>query len=207
MSRMVIGRPDLSLVFSGVLAASLLSACVDGRTSEAPAVDIPGLDPNEEIELVEVEPAPSNDSFIWLRAYEVAGLPASNVGHPTPQFLEDAHRQDADPEAHQCLGDASGSAGCEVEDDERPAIGGVTFGGPEVRAWSWQFVPDNAVAIRFIDQDGRTSWQRPQDRLVIFPDTVADDPNDDCTCRLDAIDIDGGVIVSVDVRALSYTNE
>lgn len=86
-------------------------------------------------------------------------------------------------------------------------ISGLTFGGPDVRAWSWQFVPDDADAIRFTDQDGRTSWQRPQERLVIFPDTVADDPDGDCACRLDAIDIDGAVIVSVDVKSSSYTND
>lgn len=207
MTRTVIGRPVLAFIFSSALSAMLLSACASGSPSDESAADIAGLDPGEEIELVEVEPAHSDDSFIWLRAYEVAGLPPSNVGHPTPQFLEDAHRQDADPEAYRCLGDASGSGGCGFEDDERPAISGLTFGGPDVRAWSWQFVPDNAVAIRFTDQDGQTSWQRPQERLVIFPDTVADDPNDDCACRLDAIDIDGGVIVSVDVRTLSYTND
>lgn len=207
MTRTVTGRPVLTFIFSSALSAMLLSACASGGPSEESAADIPGLDPAEEIELVEIEPTPSDDSFIWLRAYEVEGLPPVNVGHVTPEFLEDAHRQGDDPEAYQCLGDGSGSSGCEVEDDERPAISGLTFGGPDTRAWSWQFVPDDAVAIRFIDQDGRTSWQRPLDRLVIFPDTVADDPDGDCACQLDAIDSDGAIIVSVDVRSSSHTND
>jgi hypothetical protein len=205
MSRTVVGRPVLNLVFSSVLGALLLSAC-GGDPDEASAVGIPGLDPKEEIELVEVEPAASDDSYIWLRAFEVEGLAPVNVGHVTPEFLEAAHRLDDDPEAYQCLGD-SGSGGCEVENGERPALGGLTFGGPDTKAWTWQFVPDDAVAIRFTDQDGRTSWQRPQDRLVIFPDTVADDLDGDCACRLDAIDIEGAVIASVDFVTSSYTND
>jgi hypothetical protein len=203
MSRTIVGRPILNLVFSSVLGV-LLSACAGGDPGEASAVDIPGLDPEEEIELVEIEAAASDDSYIWLRAFEVEGLAPVNVGHVTPEFLEAAHRLDDDPEAYQCLGN-SGSGSCEVEDDERPALGGLTFGGPDTKAWTWQFVPDDAVAIRFTDQDGRTSWQRPQDRLVIFP--VADNLDADCACRLDAIDIDGAVIASVDIVTSSYTND
>ena len=73
-------------------------------------------------------------------------------------------------------------------------------------AWSWNFVPDGAAAVRFTDQTGQTSWQRPVERMVIFPDTV-DDSGDsvvDCACRLDAIAEDGGVIISVDVDLSAY---
>jgi hypothetical protein len=206
MTGTVIGRPVLPTLCV-VVAAMLLSSCVDRVDGEVSAADIPGLDPSEEIALVEVEPSASDGAFIWSRAYEVEGLPPVNVGHVTPEFLEDAHRQDDDPEAYQCLGDASGSSSCGVEDDVRPVISGLTFGGVEVEAWSWQFVPVDAVAIRYTDGDGQSFWQRPQDRLVIFPVTVAGDSDVHCSCRLDAIDIDGGVIVSVDGESSSYMDD
>jgi hypothetical protein len=61
--------------------------------------------------------------------------------------------------------------------------------------------------LRFIDQDGRTPWQRPFDRIVIFPDTVEGGIDDvDCACQLDAIGEDGEVILSVDVDSLSYVD-
>jgi len=184
-----------------VLALFLLAAC---SGSSEPA--IPGLDPGDEVELVEVEPDPSDDSFVWSHALQVEDLPPVNVGHPTAQFLEDAARVGADPEDHLCFGDASGTGGCSVEDPEAPSITGLNFGGPDVMAWSWDFVPDDAVAVRFIDQDRVTSWQRPIERTVIFPDTV-EDPDGRCPCRLDAIGEDGGVIISVDVDASSYTDD
>jgi hypothetical protein len=181
-----------------VLILLSLVACTG---SSAP--EIPGLDPNEEVELVVVEPAPSNDSYVWTHAVQVGDLPPMNVGQPTAEFLEDAARVGADPEDYLCSGDASGSGGCSVEDPEDPSISGLGFGGPDVMAWSWDFVPEGAVAVRFIDQDGETSWQRPVERTVIFPDSV-EDPDGACHCRLDAIAEDGGVIISVDVDSSSY---
>ncbi len=172
--------------------------------TETSAPDIPGLDPSEEVELIEVEPGPSDDSFVWSHALQVEDLPPVNVGHPTAEFLEDAARVGAEPEEHLCLGDASGAGVLPVEDPEDPSITGLTFGGPDVMAWSWGFVPDDAVAVRFIDHDEETSWQRPIERTVIFPDTVESDMDGRCPCRLDAIAEDGEVIISVDVDSSSY---
>jgi hypothetical protein len=174
--------------------------------TESSAPEIPGLDPNQEVELVEVEPAPSDDSFVWTHAVQVGDLPQLNVGHPTDQFLEDAARVGDDPEDYLCFGDASGSSGCSVEDPEDPSITGLTFGGPDVLAWSWDFVPDEAVAVRFIDQDGATSWQRPIEATVIFPDTV-EEPDGPCPCRFDAIGETGDVISSVDVESSTYIDD
>jgi hypothetical protein len=165
-----------------------------------------GLGPNEEVTLVEVEPAPSDDLYVWTHGVRVEGLPQLNFGHPTARFLEDAARDGEDPEDYLCFGDASGSGGCSIEDPEDPSITGLTFGGADVLAWSWDFVPDGAVAVRFIDQDGVTSWQRPLDGTVILPDTM-DDPDADCLCRLDAIGDDGEVIISVDVESSSYIDD
>jgi len=53
-----------------VLALFLLAAC---SGSSEPA--IPGLDPGDEVELVEVEPDPSDDSFVWSHALQVEDLP------------------------------------------------------------------------------------------------------------------------------------
>jgi hypothetical protein len=181
-----------------VLALLLLAAC--NRSSE-PA--IPGLDPSEEVELVEVEPDPSDDSFVWSHALQVADLPQVNVGHPTSEFLEDAARVDDNPEDYLC----NSGGGCDIEDPEGPSIGGLNFGGPDILAWSWVFLPDDAIAVRFTDQDGRTTWQRPLDRIVIFPDTVEGGIDDvACACQLDAIDEGGAVIVSVSVETGSYIN-
>jgi hypothetical protein len=126
-----------------------------------------------------------------------------NIGHPTAQFLEDAARVGEDPEDYLCFGDASGSGGCSVQDSEAPSISGMTFCGPDVMAWSWVFVPDDAVAVRFTDQDGETSWQRPLEGTVIFPVT-GDDSDVICDCQLDAIGEDGEVTISVDVDSSSY---
>jgi hypothetical protein len=183
-----------------VVALFLLAAC---SGSSEPA--IPGLDPSEEVEVVEVEPEPSDDSFVWSQAVQIENLPAVSVGQPTVDFLEDAAREPPDPELYLCL-HTGGSPTC---DGENPGVGtliGMTFGRPDVMAWSWLFVPDDAAAVRFIDQDGATSWQRPFERTVIFPDTV-EDPDGRCPCRLDAIDEDGGVIISVDVDASSYIDD
>jgi hypothetical protein len=48
---------------------------------------------------------------------------------------------------------------------------------------------------------------RAADRLVIFPDTVDDDPDGVCRCRFDAIDADGGVIASVDLQTGTYSDD
>ena len=188
-------RPFLLLVLVSLVACT---------GSSAP--EIPGLDPNDEVELVEVDPDPSNDSYVWSHALQVEGLPQVNVGQPTAEFLEDAARVGDDPEDYLCFGDASGSGGCSVEDPEHPSISGLTFGGPDVLAWSWDFVPDDSVAVRFFDQDGEATWQRPLQGTVIFPDTVENDPEAICACRFDAIGEDGGVIISVDLNSLSYVD-
>ena len=184
----------------------VLAACGDGDTVGSTVVDVPGLEPSDEIEIVEVEPDPSNESYEWTHAVQVEDLPAVNVGHPTADLLEDAHRVDADPDDYSCTA-IGGSGGCEVEDPGRPSVAGLTSGGPDIVAWEWSFVPDDAVAVTFTDQDGRTTWQRPLQRMVIFPDTVEDDPDADCRCRFDAVDRDGEVIASVDVLSLSYIDE
>ena len=184
----------------GLLLLSM-AAC-----SGASAPEIPGLDPGEELELVEMEPAPSDDSFVWTHAVQVGDLPQLNLGHPTAQFLEDAARVGDDPEDYLCFGDASGSSGCSVEDLEDPSITGLTFGGPDVMAWSLAFVPDDAVAVLFVDQDGATSWQRPLEATVIFPGTV-EAPDGRCPCRFDAIGENGDVISSVDVDSSTYIDD
>jgi hypothetical protein len=53
-----------------VLILLSLVACTG---SSAP--EIPGLDPNEEVELVVVEPAPSNDSYVWTTPFRSATYP------------------------------------------------------------------------------------------------------------------------------------
>jgi hypothetical protein len=180
------------------LVALQLMACTG---SSAP--EIPDLDPNEEIELVEVEPDPGDESFDWSYALQVEGLPAVNFGHPTAQFLQDAARVDDDPDDYLC----NSGGGCDIEDPEQPSIAGLNFGGPDVLAWSWVFLPDDAVAVRFTDPDGRTTWQRPLDRIVIFPDTFEGGVNDVvCACQLDAIDAEGDVILSVSIETGSYVN-
>ncbi len=174
--------------------------------SESSAPDIPGLDPNQEVEVVEAEPPPNDDSFVWTHAVQVGDLPQLNIGHPTAQFLEDAARVEDDPNDYVCFGEVSGSAACEVEDPGNPSITGLTFGRPGVMAWSWVFVPDDAVAVRFIDQDAETTWQRPVERMVVFPDTV-EDPDGSCPCRFDAIGANGALISSVDIDSSIYIDD
>lgn len=186
---------------NGMLA--LVLAFLAMSCAEEQQLDVPGLDPADEIELVEVDPDPSTDSFVWTTAYQPGGLPKLNVGQPTSQFLEDAARVD-DPEDYVCVGDASGGGGCSVEDPDRPSIGGITFGGPNVLAWSWDFVPEGTVAVRFIDEEGAINWQRPLDGMVIFPDTGPADPDGICDCRFEALDATGGVIAAVDLLTSSY---
>lgn len=99
---------------------------------------------------------------------------------------------------------SAGSGGCNPEDAQQPAVSGLTFGGPAVQAWAWPFVPQEAVAVRFTDQEGRTSWQRPIERVVVFPDPTNRDSGGECRCRLDAIDSNGEVIASVDLHEMAY---
>lgn len=114
-----------------------------------------------------MEPEPGDGSFEWTRGLQVGDLPTVNVGNPTEDFLADAHREDAVPGDVVFLG-SSGSVGCGQDDLDRASIAGLTFGGPDVAAWSWTFSPEDAAAVRFVDHDGRRSWQRPVDGIVIF---------------------------------------
>ena len=52
--------------------------------TESSAPEIPGLDPSEEVELVEKEPAPSDDSFVWTHAVQVGHYPSSTSVIPPP---------------------------------------------------------------------------------------------------------------------------
>jgi hypothetical protein len=191
--------------------ALLVAGCgddqADGDESE---VAIPGLAAADEVPLVQTEPDPSTDSFTWSDAYVVEDLPKLNVGQPTAEFMEDAARDPDEASLLVCMGDASGSAGCGELASTEPDIGGVNFGGPDTRAWSWNKVPEEAAAVQFTDQDGTQTWQRPADSLVRFvmlPDTIPDDQGGLCPCRFDAIDSDGDVIASVDIRTGEYIDE
>jgi hypothetical protein len=180
--------------------ALLMGGCGSDSESE---VAIPGLAAEDEVVLVQTEPDPSTDSFTWSDAYVVEDLPKTNVGQPNAEFMEDAARDPDEASQLVCMGDASGSGGCGVIGSPEPELGGVTFGGLETRAWSWNNVPEEAAAVQFTDQDGNRTWQRPADslvRFVMFPDTVSDRPDDICLCRFDAIDSEGIVISSVDLR-------
>ncbi|HSO49435.1 MAG TPA: hypothetical protein VLS86_02720 [Acidimicrobiia bacterium] len=172
-------------------------------------VAIPGLAAADEVPLVATEPDPSTDSFTWSDAYVVEDLPKINVGQPTAEFMEDAARDPDEASQLVCMGDASGSDFCGVIASTEPDIAGVTFGERDVRAWSWNNVPEEAAAVQFRDQDGTQTWQRPADslvRFVMFPDTIPDDPDGLCPCRFDAIDSDGEVITSVDIRTGEYVD-
>jgi hypothetical protein len=192
-------------LLGSLLAAAVLSLPACGGDHIDP---IPGLDEAAEVPLIEAEPDSSDASFNWTHAYRVGDLPPLNVGQPTADFMADAHR---DPEgaANLVCMEAGGGGGCSLLNSADPAVGGETYGGPDIRAWSWTGVPAEAVAVQFTDQDGTVTWQRPASeyRLVIFPDTVANDPDGECSCRFDAIDADGAVISSVDIRTLTYVDD
>jgi hypothetical protein len=47
-----------------VLALILLASCSGSSEPE-----IPGLDPNDEVELVEMEPEPRDDSYVWTQPF------------------------------------------------------------------------------------------------------------------------------------------
>lgn len=178
------------------VAGLVLAGCGGADTAV-----VPGLDPADEIALVEVDPEPADESFDWTMGLQVGDLPAVSVGHPTEVFMADAHREDGDPEDLICVG-SSGSIGCAPDDTAAPALHGITFGGPDVEAWAWSFVPADATVVRFTDQDGATSWQRPVDGTVVFPDTSSGN----CECRLDALDEAGEVVASVDVATSSFVD-
>jgi hypothetical protein len=186
--------------------ALVLSACGSDTGDELDAAaDIPGLAEADEQPLIRSQPDPSDDSFTWSHVYRVGGLPPTNVGRPTPAFLADALRDPGETEELLCLG-SDGSVGCGALDSPGPEVIGLTLGGADVLAWAWRGVPDQAAAVRFTDQNGTATWQRVIDRLVIFPDTIAFDPDGHCPCRFEAIDADGVVIATVDMETGTYIN-
>lgn len=187
-----------------VLALMLVAAACGDASSGPQEPPPPGLEAAAEVPLVEVSPDPNTESFEWISAYQVGDLPKVNVGRPTDEFFADARRESTDVvDDWLCLGDGGG-VGCGPEDPHRPAVSGLTFGGPDVRAWAWSFVPEEAVAVRLTDQDGTVGWQRPARRVVVFPYSIDDDSDLSCPCRLDAIDSNGEVVASVDLEQLTY---
>jgi len=199
-------RRRFGLLLPAVVLSVVVAACSGDNGDALDSVDaIPGLAEADEVPLIETEPDPSDDSFNWTHAYEVGGVPPINLGEPTPEwmadFMADAHREVDEADHWVCLG----AGGCDVVNDSGPNVTGLNFGGPDVLAWAWLGVPDQAVAVQFTDQNGTATWQRPIDHLVIFPDTIEGDLDKDCPCRFDAIDADGAVITSVDIQTLTYT--
>ena len=200
----IVRHPGLFLLAA---LALLVGGCGGDSESE---VAIPGFAAEDEVLLVQTDPDPSTDSFTWSDAYVVEDLPKTNVGQPNAEFMEDAARDPDEASQLVCMGDASGSGGCGVIGDPEPDTGGVTFGGPDTRAWAWYNVPEEVAAVQFTDQDGVGTWQRPADslaRFVMFPDTVSDRPDDICLCRFDAVDSEGVVIASVDLRTGTYIDD
>jgi len=119
----------------------------------------------------------------------------------------DAARDPDGADEMVCLG-SNVSAACGELDSPGPEVMGLTYGGADIRAWAWIDVPDEAVAVRFTDQNGIATWQRAANRLVIFPDTIDDDPNGECpSCRFEAIDGDGAVIATVDIETGTRIND
>ena len=197
----------LGFLLPAVVLSVVVAACGGDSGDSLDAVGaIPGLAEAKEVPLIETEPDPSDTLFIWSHAYEVGDLAPINVGQPTPEFMADAHRDAEGADELVCIG-SGGSAGCGPLDSPRPELMGLTSGGSDVLAWAWVGVPDQAVAVQFTDQDGTATWQRAADSLVIFPDTVDDDPDGVCPCRFDAIDADGVVIASVDLQTGTYIND
>lgn len=165
---------------------------------------VPGLAEADEVPLVDTTADP-NPAFVWSGAYKAGDLPPLEVGRPSAQFMEDAHRDPAEADELVCFG-ASGGYGCEPALDARdgqPLVSGANFGGPNVLAWVWLDVPEETAAVQLTDQSGATVWQRPIDRVVILPANVA--PDGECACRLDALDRDGETIASVDLLTGSHT--
>lgn len=192
--------------FLPAVALSVVVACGDNGDALDSLGAIPGLAEATEVPLIKTQPDPSDASFAWSHAYKVGDLPPINVGQPTTELMGDADRDAGEADDLVCLG-AGGSAGCGDPNNPRPDVSGLTYGGPDVLAWAWLGVPDQAVAVRFTDQDGAVIWQRVVDRLVIFPDTVDDDPDGECPCRFDTIDVDGVIVASVDIQTGTYIND
>lgn len=194
----------LGFLFPAVVLTVVVAACGGDSGDALDSVSaIPGLADADEVPLIETDPDLSDASFTWSHAYAVGNLGPINVGQPTPEFMADAHRDAEGADELVCIG-SGGSGGCGALDSPGLEIMGLTYGGSDVLAWAWVGVPDQAVAVQFTDQNGRTTWQRAADRLVIFPDTVDDDPDGVCPCRFDAIDADGVVIASVDLQTGTY---
>lgn len=206
------------------LAFATASSCNGSGESDAPeegplepetttAVDdvlasLPAIQGLLEVPLLEAPPDSSDESYVWERAYRVANLAKVNVGRPTAETLGAAGRNADEAGELVCLG-TNGSVGCGHgggPDFPRPALSGITYGGPDVLAWAWVGVPEQAVVVRFTDHDGVATWQRPIDGLVIFPDTIEDDPDGDCACRFDALDEAGDMVLSVDIRTGTYVD-
>ena len=184
----------------------VLAACDGDPGDDLDAVaTIPGLAEADEQPLIEFQPAPSDDSYVWSHAYQVGQLPPIDVGQPTPGTMAAGARDPESADGFVCLG-SDGSVGCGVLDGPGPEVMGLTLGGADVEAWAWIGVPDEAAAVRFTDQNETATWQRVIDRLVIFPDTIAFDPDGHCPCRFDAIAADGVVIATVDIETGTYIN-
>jgi hypothetical protein len=184
-----------------------LAACGGANGDSLDSVDpIPGLAEADEVPLIETEPDSGDDSFNWTHAYTVGDLPPINVGQPTADFMADAQRDPEEAENLICTG-VGGSGGCTERSSSDPDVGGLNYGGPDVLAWSWMGVPDEAAAVQFTDQNGTATWQRPIDRLVIFPDTMIGDTDADCPCRFDAVDANGVIVASVDLQTGTYIDD
>lgn len=178
-----------------VLVCLILAACSGGEPADA-APHIPGLAPGDEVELVEAEPENDSRDLTWTTGLQVEGLPVLSIGLPTEQFLEDAARAGEVPEDYFCQG-GNGGYGC--DEAGVSTVTGHTFGGPDVLAWTWTFVPEDTAAVRFTDQKRNTFWQRPVHGMVVFPDTNVENALDDavgpeCFCTFEALDVDGEVI-------------
>jgi hypothetical protein len=201
-----IGRGRSGAVLAVVLSV-VISACGGDTGSDLDAVPaIPGLASANEVQLVELQPDPSDDSYTWSHAYRVGELPPINVGQPTPESMAAAARDPASADAWVCLG-SGGSVGCGELDGPGPEVIELTYGGADIRAWAWVDVPDGAVAVQFTDQNGNATWQRSATRLVIFPHTIDGEPDGGCpSCRFEAIDSDGVVIATVDIETGTLIN-
>jgi hypothetical protein len=192
-----------------LLAVVLVLAACDGDSGDDldAVATIPGLAEVDEVPLIEIQPDPSDDSYTWTHAYRAGELPPINVGQPTPEFMAAGARDPESADGFVCLG-SDGSVGCGTLDSPAPQVMGLTYGGADNRAWAWIDVPDEAVAVRFTDQNGISTWQRAAHRLVIFPDTIDDDPDGECpSCRFEAIDVDGAVIAMVDIETGTFIND
>ncbi len=172
-----------------------------GKNSDTftPVGLIPGLTAENEIELIEIDPSPSDTSFFWDWAYSIEGIDRVDVGRTGPGFWAAAGRDSS--EEWRCANvpfpNGGRGGGCWPVDDPRPDVGGQSAGGLDVLAWTWANVPSQAVVVVFTEPDGRITWQRPANQFVIFLDAVGND----CGCRMDAYDSGGVLIESADAPA------